>query len=58
MGLKDNAQPPNVKINLRGSPHALGEEAPRGSRPSSERLAASHCHLHREAAAWNWPRRL
>jgi len=30
MGLKDNATPINVKINLRGSPHALGEEAPRG----------------------------
>jgi mono/diheme cytochrome c family protein len=30
MGLKDNATPTNVKINLRGSPHALGEPAPRG----------------------------
>lgn len=30
MALKDEAQPVNVKLNVRGNPHALGEEVPRG----------------------------
>jgi hypothetical protein len=30
MGLADNAKPANLKVHLRGSPHALGEEVPRG----------------------------
>ena len=30
MGLKDEAAPRNIKLNLRGNPHALGEEVPRG----------------------------
>ena len=30
MGLKDDPQPRNIKLNLRGNPHALGEEVPRG----------------------------
>jgi mono/diheme cytochrome c family protein len=30
MGLKDEATPQNVKLNIRGNAHALGEEVPRG----------------------------
>jgi len=30
MGLKDEPQPRNIKLNLRGNAHALGEEVPRG----------------------------
>ncbi len=30
MGLTDNPTPTNLKLHLRGSPHALGEEVPRG----------------------------
>ncbi|PWU10641.1 MAG: hypothetical protein C5B51_03925, partial [Terriglobia bacterium] len=30
MGLKDEATPQNVKVNIRGNAHALGEEVPRG----------------------------
>jgi mono/diheme cytochrome c family protein len=30
MALKDETQPVNVKLNVRGNPHALGEEVPRG----------------------------
>jgi hypothetical protein len=30
MALKDEAKPQNVKLNVRGNPHALGEEVPRG----------------------------
>src|SRR5437588_9651653 len=30
MGLKDDPQPRNIKLNLRGNAHALGEEVPRG----------------------------
>jgi cytochrome c553 len=30
MGLKDEDRPQNLKLNIRGNPHALGEEVPRG----------------------------
>jgi len=30
MGLADNPSPANLKLNLRGNPHALGDEVPRG----------------------------
>jgi hypothetical protein len=30
MALKDESKPLNVKLNVRGNPHALGEEVPRG----------------------------
>ena len=30
MGLKDDPSPKNIKLNLRGNPHALGEEVQRG----------------------------
>jgi hypothetical protein len=30
MGLSDVAQPQNLKLALRGNPHSLGEEVPRG----------------------------
>jgi hypothetical protein len=30
MALKDEAKPQDVKLNVRGNPHALGEEVPRG----------------------------
>ena len=30
MGLKDDAHPENIKLNIRGNAHALGEEVPRG----------------------------
>jgi len=30
MGLKDEENPKNIKLNLRGNPHALGEEVQRG----------------------------
>jgi len=30
MGLSDNAQPANLKLHLRGDPHALGDPVPRG----------------------------
>jgi len=30
MGVADNPTPANLKLNLRGNPHALGEEVPRG----------------------------
>jgi hypothetical protein len=30
MGLKDDPNPKNIKLNLRGNAHALGEEVPRG----------------------------
>jgi Protein of unknown function (DUF1549)/Protein of unknown function (DUF1553)/Planctomycete cytochrome C len=30
MGLRDDANPKNIKLNLRGNAHALGEEVPRG----------------------------
>ena len=30
MALKDEEHPQNVKLNIRGNPHALGEEVPRG----------------------------
>jgi mono/diheme cytochrome c family protein len=30
MGLKDEPAPKNIKLNLRGNAHALGEEVPRG----------------------------
>ena len=30
MALQDYAKPVNVKLNVRGNPHALGEEVQRG----------------------------
>ena len=30
MGLKDEPKPQNIKLNIRGNAHALGEEVPRG----------------------------
>lgn len=30
MGLKDDPHPKNIKLNIRGNAHALGEEVPRG----------------------------
>jgi hypothetical protein len=30
MGLKDEPQPKNIKLNIRGNAHALGQEVPRG----------------------------
>ena len=57
MGLKDEPKTQNIKLNIRGNAHALGEEVPRGFPAILGKTDGDPLPLRRVAGDWSWPMR-
>jgi hypothetical protein len=54
MGLKDDSNAKNIKLNIRGNAHALGEEVPRGLPAILGKTDGDPLPFTRGADDWNW----